>query len=534
MKSNNMSSRDIIKIRSGKSFPLYMREQGLSGVIAILGFMIFGLIILPACGNLPAITSAAATLTRSPAASTLENTPTEPPTMTAVVLSTALPAETLEPTHTLTPLGPQLRKDGPWVLISTDDGLWAANQDGSGLTQLTSAAVDLDDLSLAVSPQGGYVAFVTWEKDYSNKTLQILRLPTGEIIASILLTTEETEPGLSLQPGNDFSLWEAIGEFAWSPDGDMLAFTGLLEGMTSDVYVYSIANDKVTRLTDGPTEAFKLHWSPDGKYILHYGVHNYGTGAGYNMGGAWAAQADDSGVVKLYDPEDGDQTIYGWLTPTTFVVSSWNAKCGDHYLRSYDIETRVKRTILDSCFLSAALESESSHILVTITDTNVASCACKRVEYRAGVHLIPMDRITPTWIYGENAYNPQWLEDADMFVVLASDAIGFRLNGEQVTFPPEVADLYPVISSPEGPWAYASSGRDHAPGLWIDKLNEPPGKVFGEPVQTVLWVPGGSSLLFISNGDLYVANTPGYEPVFIAELSARDAAWVDFEGSKGD
>jgi hypothetical protein len=526
-----MSSQNYKKRRSVGSFPLFMREQGLSGVIAIIGFIIFGLVVLPACGNLPAVTSATVTQAKSLVASTQENTPTELPA--AVPSSTSPPTEALESTQTLTPES-QLSEESPWVLISADDGLWAANQDGSGLTQLTSVAVDLDNLSLAVSPQGGYVAFVIWEEDFSNKTLQIMSLPAGEIAATIPLTTEETEPGMNVQPGNDFLLWEAIGEFAWSPDGDKLAFTGFLEGMTLDVYVYSIANDKVIRLTDGSTEAFKLHWSPDGKYILHYGFHNFGSGAGYNMGGAWAAQADDSGVVHLYEPEDGDQTIYGWLTPTTFVVSSWNPECGDHNIRSYDIESKVKRTILDACFLSAALEAESNHILVTITETNVASCDCKKVEYQAGVHLISMDRITPTWIYAENAYNPQWLEYADMFVVAASDVIGFRLNGERVAFPPEVADLYPVISSPEGPWAYASTGGDHAPGLWIDGLYEPPVRIFEEPVQTVLWVPDGSSLLFISNGDFYVANAPGYEPVFIADLSARDAAWVDLEGDSGD
>ncbi|MCJ7624228.1 MAG: hypothetical protein MUO76_12055 [Anaerolineaceae bacterium] len=521
-------------MRSARSFPVYVRERGLFRVIAILGFMVFGLIILPACGSLPALARATATLTKNPTGSTQESTATERATMMVIASSTALPAEALESTPTHLPLGSQLAEDGAWVLISTDDGLWAINQDGSGLTQLTNLAVEMDDLSDAVSSQGGYVAFVTWEEDYSNKTLQVLRLPTGEIIASIPLTTEETQQGLGIQSGNDFSLLEAIGEFAWSPDGDMLAFNGLLEGTTSDVYVYSVAEQMVTRLTDEPTEAIKLHWSPDGKYIIHYSVHNFGAGAGYNMDGAWAAKADDSGVVYLYDPRDGDQTFHGWLTPTTFVVSSWDAKCGDHSIMSYDIETGVKRTILDTCFMGAALETDGSHIMVTIMDTNVDFCDCKNVEYQAGVHLISMDRISPTWIYAENAYNPQWLDNVDMFIVTASDVIGFRLNGERINFPFEVADLYPVISSPEGPWAYASTGPDTPAGLWIDTLHEPPDKVFGDPVQSIIWVPDGSSLFFTSNGDFYMAHAPDYEPVFIADLSARDAAWVDLDESKGD
>ena len=41
----------------------------------------------------------------------------------------------LTPTSTITNSG--LNAEGPWLLMETDQGLWAANPDGSGMAQLT-------------------------------------------------------------------------------------------------------------------------------------------------------------------------------------------------------------------------------------------------------------------------------------------------------------------------------------------------------------------------------------------------------------
>ena len=74
------------------------------------------------------------------------------------------------------------------------------------------------------------------------------------------------------------------------------------------------------------------------------------------MTGSWAAMADDSDVITLYTPQSGDEIVYGWVSNSAFLVSSWNAACGYHALRTYDIVSGTENLLFDHCFDSAALD----------------------------------------------------------------------------------------------------------------------------------------------------------------------------------
>jgi dipeptidyl aminopeptidase/acylaminoacyl peptidase len=67
----------------------------------------------------------------------------------------------------------------------------------------------------------------------------------------------------------DFS----VDSFAWSPDGTRLAFSAtvnpdLIQGVTSDVYLLSLADDTVTKLVDQPGPDNGPRFSPDGTQIV--------------------------------------------------------------------------------------------------------------------------------------------------------------------------------------------------------------------------------------------------------------------------
>ena len=135
-----------------------------------------------------------------------------------------------------------LNIEGPWILLSNDEGLFIVNYDGTALEKISMQQIfKPQTLAEAVAPQGGRMAFVTSTSpnNYRNMILHVLELPSGFQEAEIPLTTSYTEPGADLQPGDDYSPWMASGELAWSPDGRYLAFTGLSGGTTSDVYLYS-------------------------------------------------------------------------------------------------------------------------------------------------------------------------------------------------------------------------------------------------------------------------------------------------------
>jgi hypothetical protein len=224
------------------------------------------------------------TATRPPAKKATPTTrPTVQPTKEPVVVlprstQTSLPQPT-----------PQLAEKGPWLLISTSSGLWAANPDDSGLKQLTQQAIVVPrELNSGVSPSNNQFAFIlsNGQDQLHGLTLHLLALPGGEDKAITALTSKSTEPGPSESVGNsNFEPGRAMAEFdslARSPDGSMLAFIGAQQDTSADVYTYIPQSGLINHLTSGPNQAYAPSWSPDGKYIVHYGASTFGTGAGFS------------------------------------------------------------------------------------------------------------------------------------------------------------------------------------------------------------------------------------------------------------
>ncbi|HEC22208.1 MAG TPA: hypothetical protein ENI95_04755, partial [Chloroflexi bacterium] len=307
---------------------------------------------------------------------------------------------------------------------------------------------------------------------------------------------------------------------------------GAQEGPTSDLYVYSLVDGTITRLTDGPSQAIRPVWSPDGQYIVHAGVSTLGTGAGYGMEGVWAARADDSGVLTLYDPTEGgrmsgDEVIVGWADPQTFIVYTWDPMCGGRELRTYNIPTGEITMLWEGYFDRIAVEPEGGTALLTVS-TYIAECT---PGITPGAYLIPPDG-TPQQVTSGAPGLLRWEPAVEGFVI--DTPAGPRvvsLDGE-VSIPP--APAYPLAVSPDGRWWAWSSGD---PGsaermLWIGTTE--PGaelrQVFDEWVFYATWSPDGRSLFFFSDDRLYVAHAPDYGPLLIGEgmtLAGESAiVWV--------
>ena len=260
-----------------------------------------------------------------------------------------------------------LSNEGPWWVFSTMDGLFAINSDGSGLTQFYQGPINMPyNRRILPAPNSGQIAFIT-SNDVYNTTLRITSFPMTDLITEIPLTSIESEPGVGAMPGDpEVEAVRAMTEvqnLAFSPDGRSLAFMGAIDGPTSDLYLFSLDNHLITRLTSGPSQGYQPVWSPDGKYIVHTGVSVFGSGAGYTMEGIWAARADDSGVVTLYDPtEDSGEDIIGWVDNQTFLVYSWNMSSGLNNLRTYNIETGEINVVWPGSFQSIAFNPSNATV----------------------------------------------------------------------------------------------------------------------------------------------------------------------------
>ncbi len=413
----------------------------------------------------------------------------------------------------------QLSKEGPWWIFSTEQGLWAVNPDGTGLKRVSSQEFKPPfNRQIVIAPRGGSVAFINGRDWMFDVTLRIIQLPYPTMITEKPLTSEQSEPSGDAMPG-DASVEAVramidIQSMAFSPDGEYLAFMGAINGRSSDLYVYSMQAMAETQLTDGPSQGIKPVWSPDGKYIVHAGVSSLGTGAGYGMEGFWAAWADDSDIITLFDPSGtGDQVVIGWVDDRTFVVYSWDAGCGPHDLRTFNIETKESHVLWDSTFQTIAFHPEEA---VAILGVNYESEFCNP-DNDLGLYYVPSNGNLPFRILDEEINQAIWSDEAQLFLVdtefgiIAVDSLG------------QYIDLDVPAGSSSLPVA-APNTRDLAwigDGLWIGPLlgsiENPPIKFFNQHTYNATWDPRGEYVLFFSDSGLYVAQKPEYIPILIAE-----------------
>jgi hypothetical protein len=499
----------------------------------------FLVLLLPACGPAP---QPASTTTPVPT-----GTPSNPD-LTLTPGWTPTPGATEQPAPTQTASGLPangLSKEGPWLLLNTDQGLWVANPDGTGGTVIdkTGPVLIPGNMQNAVSSAGGHIAFLTYTPggnfNYRGLRINILTLPQTQTFLSIPLTTPDTEPPAD----NPSDINRAMTEhqsFAWSPDGKRLAYIGAAEGPSADLYEYFLDGGAVLRLTDGPDQAYDPVWSPDGTWIVHTAAAGFGTGAGIVVTGIYAARADDSGVISLYDiPKgSGGEGAVGWLNAHTLVTRTWYITCGWSDLRLTDLSLKKSDVVFKGCVTAAAAAEGGGSVLFAQSQ----AMAPYDPNPRLGMFFLTEADRKPwlvsnydfsdiAWSAGKRSYLARATDGGLMYEVSPTGHIQYLINA--------IPQL-PAVSPDGRYWAWDASLFSNTVaglwigGLWIGEYGRELRQVFPDEVaaSNILWAPDGQSIYFLgSAGGLYRAQAPDWVPVLLAENlkpagSGSPLAWV--------
>lgn len=417
--------------------------------------------------------------------------PTSPPAQDSSL--TQLPSS--PPTQDLTVNTSELNAEGPWLLMETDQGLWAANPDGSGMAQLTNVDYWHGDLQDAVQPGGNQVVFITpGGYDFHNMALNLLSLPDGRVTKITDLTSPETETYADASPGEPgFEALRAVGEqrsYAWSPDGTRLAFVGVMDGPSAEIYMYDAASGQVKRVSQDDAQNYWPSWAPDGNHLLYLGAETFGTGAGFDTTGVWSVRGDGTIVTWLYVPQGGTEELVGWLDNTTAVLDTWTPVCGSEALRLYGIDNSKKVILNEDCFISAAAAGFGWRGEVLFANTS-------------GLYLLTAEDRTPVSV-SQNAVAriDPWGADDWVFTVRFEDG-GIATFGSgsmdnqvsPVNVPSENLDvaMYGVI------WGWTSID-DSQPGAWISGPGMEIGQIFTGKARLPIWDPHNNLLFFAPEG----------------------------------
>jgi WD40-like Beta Propeller Repeat len=365
---------------------------------------------------------------------------------------------------------------------------------------------------VGISPDGRYFVYFTggptWLQTTApsqpDLTLHIARAADGEVASSIpllrssliadidssaLALAQHPPPGSEGASSSEIAagLWDAllagITTVAWSPDARYLAFSGAIEGPSSDVYVYDTTNGQVRRLTSGPEEIVKIAWSPDGEWIMHGSATWVGMGSFLTN---HAVRVDGSAVVSFTFGGSYDR---GWLTNSRYLVNEGANGIGSFDLAILDIDTGRRISVWPQDFGALAFDRAGSRLLLGSFGEAADAPA-------AGLYLLNLATGASTLLDGSPLWNVSyWPSSSYQFAAARLEDALYGVTSEGV-----------LVRLLEGDWnvdvapdlsALALSRHGHEQGLYIlnDPTNQP--RVLDErEAYGVRWSPDSTWILY--------------------------------------
>jgi hypothetical protein len=477
------------------------------------------------------------------------------PQMTSVPAEPTITATPAEPTPTATLDRPPASMGNEWLLIQIKQGLWMARPDGSqaGIripgrslfapgsrsTPVPAAdgpfALSFGSLSAAVSSADGLFAYLSaydpsgseWSPPYL--MLNIVSLLGRGPAAAIPLTSTEIQTAGELADNVSRAVI-AYPSFAWSPDGKRLAFIGAQAGPSADLYEYYRDSDAIVRLTDGPDQAYRPQFSPDGKWIVHAAEGPVAGSAGTFVTGFYAARADGGGVISLYDiaQYSSEEVVDGWLDEHTLVARSRVRPCLLADLRLVDLDAQKADLIFDGCVSNVAVGPG----VVLFAQSDYAAAFDENP--RLGLYILTASDRTPRLLSDDNIQYLKWAEGAGVFLALTWDNRLLEISpaGDIRELPFNSIFFWPTVSPNGRYWV----SPFNMPGISIGEYGKETKLIFdGQAAWNgLLFSPAGDALYFLAeSGDLYRAQAPDWAPALLATGLTPDPVWSDMAWMEG-
>jgi Tol biopolymer transport system component len=442
-----------------------------------------------------------------------------------------------------------LNNTGPWLVFATgeigkanqDNHLWAANPDGSGLTQLAENffnknLVAQEYLGPVVSPYGKQIAYISAGADGLTPELHLVSLPSGQdqLITPLLDPNAVQDYLATLEV-----ILNQAPSLAWSPNGGKLAFIAALEGETADLYLYDVANNTITRLSDGPSQAYLPVWSQDGEWILHSATNVFSQGEGFSpyqftIDGLWAARSDGTEVREIAVPES-DETLFIRYRPwvgSRFLFRGGGSPCEATDNCWLDIVSGENGSF-PFIMLESAISPQTNELL-TVGLTAPAAAESPSTYYLAPGQSEAV-RVT------DDLSSLQWLEAAQIFSGKSEtepflQAVMISNGGilQTIDWPNHPPDYMQLAASPHGQhFAWYRFVNQFETGLWLGNTDgQNLARVFSGEVRHASWAPDSSGVFFTSDSfndaptdytqGVYYAPISGYTADLIKEIAPNE------------
>ncbi len=429
--------------------------------------------------------------------------PTVSPFASPTAEATLPPATPTEPTAV----------SGRWLLV-TREGLWIYDPAGERAHPLAAALppADLGREAFSLDAEGRYLAYLSGGLGGKGLRLVLLDMQTEEQKALL----EVAQRDVPLQAWAQDSGYPG---FAWSPQGDGVAFAAPGKKDTTDVFFYDLTTGQTRLLSRTEAYATALFWSPSGQALLYAeGTWPEGSvsSAAFQVQslGLWHK---DTGEVTALDGQ-GYRDLLGWLDEA-------------HFLVGVQQEGQTALSILDVTTGQAQLLPEMTYAAASPVTQGAVLLAVQEGTLSPGVYLWRPEA-APKRLLTEKVWEFNALPGTP-FAFFAYPQAVVTMKGQVYPAPRPELSFHPALSA-QGvvAWAVADAyvnanfqvvvqgAAGTVPELQIDVAERP---------VLLWWAPDGRSLWWgTSSGEVLQLDLAGTAPRTITSLSAEPwaALWL--------
>jgi hypothetical protein len=175
-----------------------------------------------------------------------------------------------------------------------------------------------------------------------------------------------------------------ICSFAWSPDGEQLAFAAILDGDSSDVYIFSLATETLHRISDDPAEVDQIAWINDGKGVRYDSAFFLGAGP---LGTTYFSNTQNSTHPVPVCKPACDAAL---ITDTLVLSYPRYPILFPSRLDITDLSTGVTQPLWNHPFMAFAFDNFSKTLLLTAPPDDTLT---------GGTYAINIDTLSPSRIF---------------------------------------------------------------------------------------------------------------------------------------